>query len=122
MASKFVKSLEKRLLASPGSVILPEGDDPRTIDAAKLCIENKIATKIIIIGSQEYVATYLQEPSLARHVADNRIEFICSEDSLLIENTKNHILNRLEKRNKQISEEKLLQMSGSPHHSCFHAS
>lgn len=116
MASKFVNSLEKRLLASPGSVILPEGDDPRTIDAAKLCIENKIATKILIIGSQESVATYAEEPSLAGHVTNNKIEFICSEDSLLIENTKNHVLKQLEKRNKQISEEKLLQMSGSPHH------
>ena len=41
-------------------IILPEGEDPRTVEAAAVCVENKIA-RITVIGNEEKVRELARE-------------------------------------------------------------
>ncbi|NOT49463.1 MAG: phosphate acetyltransferase [Acidobacteria bacterium] len=52
----ILQTIRSRAAADPQHIILPEGEDPRTIQAAEICSRDKIA-KITVIGNEEKVRT-----------------------------------------------------------------
>jgi len=50
----ILERIRQRAAAAPQHIILPEGDDPRMLQAAELCVRDGIA-KITVIGSEEKV-------------------------------------------------------------------
>ncbi len=46
----FIESIKSRAAANPKTIVLPEGQDPRVIDAARILAEEKIA-KIVVLAS-----------------------------------------------------------------------
>ena len=50
----ILEQIRQRAAADQQHIILPEGDDPRTIQAAEICVRDRVA-KITIIGDEENV-------------------------------------------------------------------
>ncbi|HKX82619.1 MAG TPA: phosphate acyltransferase, partial [Pyrinomonadaceae bacterium] len=50
----ILQRIRERAAADPQHIILPEGEDPRTIAAAAMCARDRIA-KITIIGDEAKV-------------------------------------------------------------------
>ena len=48
----ILEQIRQRAAADPQHIILPEGEDPRTLQAAEICVREKIA-KITVIGDEE---------------------------------------------------------------------
>ncbi len=48
----ILQRIRQRAAADPQHIILPEGDDPRTIEAAAICARDKIA-KVTVLGNEE---------------------------------------------------------------------
>ena len=48
----ILQRIRERAAAGPQHIILPEGDDPRTIEAAAICARDKVA-KITVLGNEE---------------------------------------------------------------------
>jgi phosphate acetyltransferase len=51
-----LERIRARAAATPKHIVLPEGEDERTIRAASLCVENRLA-QITMIGSEEAIRT-----------------------------------------------------------------
>ena len=56
----ILEQIRQRAAADPQHVILPEGDDPRTIQAAEMCVRSRVA-KITVIGDEEKVRSLASE-------------------------------------------------------------
>src|SRR5688572_14703895 len=50
----ILESIRKRAAADPQHIILPEGENPRTLHAAEMCVRDKVA-KITVIGDEAKV-------------------------------------------------------------------
>jgi phosphate acetyltransferase len=50
----ILEQIRQRAAAVPQHIILPEGDDPRTLQAAEMCVRDGIA-KITVIGDEERI-------------------------------------------------------------------
>jgi phosphate acetyltransferase len=50
----ILERLRQRAAADPQHIVLPEGDDPRTVIAASICAREKIA-RITLLGSEEKI-------------------------------------------------------------------
>ena len=48
----ILQDIRKRAAADPQHIILPEGEDPRTLHAAEMCTRDRVA-KITVIGNEE---------------------------------------------------------------------
>ena len=55
-----LEQIRQRASADPQHIILPEGEEPRTLKAAEICIREKIA-KITVIGDEEKIRTLASE-------------------------------------------------------------
>ena len=55
-----LEQIRQRAAADPQHIILPEGDDPRTLKAAEICVREKIA-KITVIGDAEKIRSLAAE-------------------------------------------------------------
>ena len=49
-----LEEIRRRAAADIQHIILPEGEDPRTVEAAAICARDRVA-KITIIGNEEQV-------------------------------------------------------------------
>src|SRR5215468_8587951 len=56
----ILEQIRRRAAADIQHIILPEGDDPRTIQAAEMCVRDRVA-KITIIGNEEAVRSLAAE-------------------------------------------------------------
>src|SRR5436853_636621 len=56
---KILERLRQRAAADPQHIVLPEGDDPRTVVAASICAREKIAS-ITLLGSEEKIRAAAQ--------------------------------------------------------------
>ena len=69
----ILQQMLKRAQANPQRIVLPEGDEPRTLEAANLLLQDKVA-KLILIG----------DPAVIRQMAQEKnYEYILSEESEL---------------------------------------
>ena len=69
----ILQQMLKRAQANPQRIVLPEGDEPRTLEAANLLLRDKVA-KLILIG----------DPAVIRQMAQEKnYEYILSEESEL---------------------------------------
>lgn len=48
----ILEQIRKRAAADPQHIILPEGEDPRTLQAAEMCMRDRVA-RITVIGNEE---------------------------------------------------------------------
>ena len=51
-SAMILERIRQRAAADLQHIILPEGDDPRTVEAAAICARDKVA-KITVLGSEE---------------------------------------------------------------------
>ncbi|MEK7855132.1 MAG: phosphate acyltransferase, partial [Acidobacteriota bacterium] len=56
----ILQTIRSRAAADPQHIILPEGEDPRTLAAAEICSRDKIA-RITVLGNEERVRTAAAE-------------------------------------------------------------
>ena len=54
LVQMILENIRKRAAADPQHIILPEGEDPRTLQAAEMCVRDRIA-KITVIGDEEKI-------------------------------------------------------------------
>ena len=70
---EILQQMLKRAQENPQRIVLPEGDEPRTLEAANLLLKDKVA-KLILIG----------DPAVIRQMAQEKnYEYILSEESEL---------------------------------------
>ncbi len=55
----ILEKIRQRAAADPQHIVLPEGEDPRTVVAAGLCSEQRIA-RITLLGNEEKIRTLAQ--------------------------------------------------------------
>ncbi|NOY09922.1 MAG: phosphate acetyltransferase [Spirochaetes bacterium] len=51
----FMEEMRKRAQSKPGKLVLPEGTEPRTIQAARILIDEKLAGSVTLLGTREEV-------------------------------------------------------------------
>lgn len=51
----FVEKMKKQAIAMQKSVVLPEGTEVRTIQAARILVDEKICSKVILIGKESEI-------------------------------------------------------------------
>src|SRR5262245_12068656 len=56
----ILQQIRQRAAADQQHIILPEGDDPRTVEAAEICVRDRVA-KITVIGNEERVRALAAE-------------------------------------------------------------
>lgn len=56
----ILEKIRQRAAADPQHIILPEGDDPRTLQAAEMCVRDAIA-KITVIGNEDKLRSLAAE-------------------------------------------------------------
>jgi len=49
----FMQNLREKVVRSPGRLVLPEGNDPRVVQAARTLVDEKLVTELILLGSKE---------------------------------------------------------------------
>lgn len=81
----FFKKILAAALENPGSVIFPEGDDDRVVEAAKLLLEWKAVKKITLLTLGSAVGA---TSSTNGWRDDARLHFLSTSDAELIELTK----------------------------------
>jgi phosphate acetyltransferase len=59
----ILETIRKRAAADPRHIILPEGEDPRTLEAAAICTRDGIA-KITVIGNEDRVRSAALESAV----------------------------------------------------------
>jgi phosphate acetyltransferase len=55
----ILEQLRQRAAARPQHIVLPEGEDPRTVVAASMCVRSRLA-RITILGSEEKIRALAQ--------------------------------------------------------------
>ena len=81
MLSPYLESLTKRASQSIKTIVLPEGEDKRVLEAAYLAVQNKVANPIILGNPDEIEAFFKQkgwsldgiqiiEPEKSEHLAE----------------------------------------------------
>jgi phosphate acetyltransferase len=81
----FFEKVLAATLENPGSVIFPEGDDDRVVEAARLLLEWKAVKKITLLTSGSGAHT---TSSRNKWISDARLHFLSTSDSGLIELTR----------------------------------
>lgn len=67
----ILQKMLKRAQANPQRIVLPEGDEPRTLEAANLILRDKIA-KLILIGNPETIRSMAAEKGY-EHIGEAEI-------------------------------------------------
>lgn len=57
----FVTKMREKAIQMQKSVVLPEGTEPRTIQAARILIDEKICSKVVLIGNNEKIKAAAKE-------------------------------------------------------------
>ena len=69
----FIESITKKAAALNGTVVLPEGQDPRVIAAACACVDRKICTPIVLGTPAEIAAAEKKAAAMAGQAATARL-------------------------------------------------
>ncbi len=57
----FVSKMKKQAVKMQKAVVLPEGTEPRTIQAARILIDEKICSKVILVGNEENIKSVAKD-------------------------------------------------------------
>ena len=57
---KLLQEIKERAQSNPQRIVLPEGDEPRTLEAANTVIKDKVA-EIILLGNPEKIMALAAE-------------------------------------------------------------
>lgn len=61
----FMENLEKKVLARPGRLVLPEGYEPRVVKAARELVDRKLVTELFLLGKEDAIAAAAREASVS---------------------------------------------------------
>ena len=100
---------------STNSIVLPEADDPRTLEAIEKCIEKNVIKKAVLLGEEKKIRTS-SSALIKSYLNKGVLRIIDSQQPEIIEHTKTHLLQRLEAKNKIISEKSLTAMANAPNY------
>lgn len=57
----FVGKMKETAIKMQRSVVLPEGLEPRTIQAARILVDGKICSKVVLVGAEDEISQKAQE-------------------------------------------------------------
>ncbi len=77
----FIEEMQKRAKENPRKLVLPEGTEPRTIKAARILTDEKLAASVTLLGKEEEI----KKVADAQGVNLNGIEIVNPENSTLID-------------------------------------
>lgn len=60
----FMEEMRKKAKSKPGRLVLPEGTEPRTIKAARILMDEKLAASVTLIGKREEIEKAASEVSV----------------------------------------------------------
>ena len=60
MLSPYLSSLIQRAAQNPKTIVLPEGEDERVLEAAYLAVQNKVA-KPVVLGNIDEIKAFFDE-------------------------------------------------------------
>ena len=67
----ILQQMRERAKLNQKRIVLPEGDEPRTLEAADIILRDKLA-QLILIGDENRIAQMAQEKGL-KHISDATI-------------------------------------------------
>lgn len=67
-----------RAVAAAKTLVLPEGQDPRVVAAANMIVENKVAAKVIVLGSEEEISKACAQVNLTERKFES-IDYLASD-------------------------------------------
>ncbi len=77
----FIEEMQKRAKENPRKLVLPEGTEPRTIKAARILTDEKLAASVTLLGKEEEI----KKVADAQGVNLDGIEIVNPENSTLID-------------------------------------
>lgn len=101
----FTSNILQRCQATPGRVILPEGDDPRVVAAAKILSDLKVVKKVSLLTTSGRVSTTSQDPV---------IEWVDCRDPSLARLTRETFTTQLQRKNKPTDPDALESVAFNP--------
>jgi phosphate acetyltransferase len=63
--SAFVKKMKEKARTTPKRLVLPEGNEPRTIEAAALILKEKIAQEVTLLGNKDEISSIAQQKGVS---------------------------------------------------------
>ncbi|RZA11685.1 MAG: phosphate acetyltransferase, partial [Proteobacteria bacterium] len=96
--SPFVQKLLKMAGAKKGRLALPEGDDPRVIEAAKSLLQSDVLSELWLFGKASQITAALAD-------TDKRLNIVDASDETVIVRTRNHFEQRANAKGKPLSAE-----------------
>ncbi|RZA25330.1 MAG: phosphotransacetylase [Proteobacteria bacterium] len=96
--SPFVQKLLEMARAEKGRLALPEGDDPRVIEAAKSLLKADVLSELWLFGKASEIATALAN-------SDKRLKLVEASDETVITQTRNHFEERARAKGKALTAE-----------------
>ena len=112
ITSTFVLQLIESCRARPGTVILPEADDPRTLEAAEFLRKEISDTEIVLIGNPQHIEE--KSSRILRHDFGKKIQIKDSADPTIQEGVREHFRNLQIAKGRTASDELLNQVSSDP--------
>jgi len=77
----FMQTLREKVLARPGRIVLPEGNDVRVVAAARILVDEKLVAEATLLGAEELVRAAAREAD----VSLDGVRIVNPADSPLLE-------------------------------------
>ncbi len=77
----FIAEMQKRAKENPRKLVLPEGTEPRTIQAARILTDEKLAASVTLLGREEEIKKIAEEENIKL----DGIEIVNPEKSHMVE-------------------------------------
>lgn len=108
----FVQQLVTQCHTKLGTVILPEAQDTRTMEAVNFLIEKKICSQIILLGDADVIQKNISKT--CRHADEKVLCIRSSSDPTLKKNVREHFYKRQVEKGRSPNEEQLSNIEGNP--------
>lgn len=99
VSSAFIQTLLQRCRVQKARLALPEGDDPRVVEASKRLLEEDVLSELWVYGDLEAMKQSFKD------VSDSRLKLINKHDKDLALQTKRHFEERAHSKGKTLSGE-----------------
>lgn len=107
LTHSFIEGLQARCRAQKGRLALPEGNDPRVLEAARALLQRDVLSELWLFGTPSTI-----QKGLGAGI-NERLVIIDAHDPLVIEATRNHFQERAQAKGKTLSSEDLKRLGES---------
>ena len=70
--------LKARAAEAAKTIVLPEGQDPRVVAAANMAIDEKVAKKVIVLGTEEEISAACQQAGITERKFES-LDYLASD-------------------------------------------